>query len=178
MQNSERLKKLETIFLYSKNNRNKLYALRQLLQSYPKAISNDTLFKMIPYIWENTDAPTFRWRIEWEIKSRKNEDTLIRLLNLLKTENPYYWFLAAEMLVQFPDYRIVEPLIKIIEFSGNKAHEWTKLTAILALLNITTEEAAKIPLHTISNSQVKSIIENFDEYQKKIREEYSRHYPF
>jgi hypothetical protein len=172
MHNFERLNKLENIFLNSNSKKNKIYALRLLLQNYVENISNDILFKMIPYIWEVTDPPTFRWRIEWEIKSRKQEDIIIRLVNLFKTENPYYWYFAAEMLIQFPDYRIVEPLIKLIEFSDNKVDRWTRRTAMFALSNITKDELAKIPLNTISNFEVLYIIKNFEKYIEKIHTEY------
>jgi hypothetical protein len=172
MHNLERLNKLEFIFLNSNSKKNKIYALRQLLQNYVGNISNDILFKMIPCIWEGADPPTFRWRIEWEIKNRKEEDVLMRLVNLFKTDNPYYWFFAAEMLFYFPDYRIVEPLIKLIEFSDNKVDRWTKRTAMYALSHITKEELAKIPLDKISNFEVVSIIKNFEKYFERIHTEY------
>jgi hypothetical protein len=172
MHNFERLNKLEYIFLNSNSKKNKIYALRLLLQNYVGNISNDILFKMIPYIWEVTDPPTFRWRIEGEIKSRKEEDILMRLVNLFKIDNPYYWYFAAEMLIQFPDYRIVEPLIKLIEFSGNNVDRWTKRTAMFALSNITKEELVKISLNTISNFEVVPIIKNFEKYIERIHTEY------
>lgn len=172
MNNLERLNKLESIFLNSNSKKNKIYALRQLLQNYVGNISNDILFKMISFIWEPADPPTFRWRIEWEIKSRKEEDVLMRLINLFKTNNPHYWLFAARMLFYFPDYRIVEPLIKLIEFSGNNVDRWTKRTAMYALLHITKEELDKIPLNTISNFEVVSIIKNFEKYIERIHTEY------
>lgn len=137
MHSIERFNKLEYIFLNSNSKKNKVYALRLLLQNYVSIISNDVLFKMIPYIWKVNDPPTFRWRIEWEIKNRKQEDILIRLVNLFKTNNPNYWSFAAEMLIQFPDYRIVEPLINLIEFSENNVDRWTRRSAMFALSNIT-----------------------------------------
>ena len=172
MKNFERLNRLEYIFLNSNSKKNKVYALRQLLQNYVGEISNDTLFKTIPYIWEVTEAPTFRWRIEWEIKRRKEDDIIIRLIDIFKIDNPNYWFLAANMLMQFPDYKIVEPLINLIEFTDNNDSLFTKRCAMYALSNITKEELDKIPLNTISNLEVVAIINNFEKYIERIQIDY------
>lgn len=165
--------KLQTIFLQSKKDSNKLYALRQLLSTYVETLPSEILFQAIPWIWKNTEAPTFRWRIEWEIKSRKTEDTLLRLLELLKDKNPYYWYFSAEMLIQFPDFRIVVPLLKILE--DHNTDRIIKRPAVLALLNITPDELAKIPLSTITDKQLRAIIENFPQYIEARELEFRHH---
>jgi len=159
-----RQEKLERIFLKSSKINNQLYAIRLLLRFYTKDISNSLLFEMIPFIWKDSEGPTFRWRIEREIKSRQNKNTLKDLLKLIETSKPYYIYFACEMLISFPDIQIIEPLINIIEYTEGAENNLTKKIAVLALMKIKKEQLANQSFDSIKNETIKSAALDLKKY--------------
>lgn len=95
------------------------YALWQVLTFHIKDLTTEELFSFIPLIWQvdysNHKYFEIRQKIETEIKERQNTETIIKLIELLKNDNPYLRFVGADLLNYFEDNSVIYPLLTYLK---------------------------------------------------------------
>lgn len=129
------LNRLKEILKSTHSKEKKAYCLGLVMTYYPKQLTSEDLFSLIPYIWEVENVTKFgmiRGMIEREIKSRQDRSIIEKLIDLLNHEHPYLRFVGADLLNGFNDKIIVEPLSRYI--TNTKDDLMTKRQAICALM--------------------------------------------
>ncbi len=98
---------------------NQLYSLWLLMTYYSKSLTTDELFSFIPLIWEvdvlHDKYFGIRQKLEREIKERQNSETVLNLIELLKSDNVNLRFFAADLLKYFKDEKIIEPILTYLK---------------------------------------------------------------
>lgn len=134
MQNNT-LNTLKTITLTTLDREKRTYSLWLILTYHVKSLTTDELFSFVPFIWKvdiaNMKFFSIRQKIEREIKERQNTNTILKLLELLQNDNPYLRFFGADLLNDFQDERIIDPLLDYLYHTNDDFI--TKRQAICAL---------------------------------------------
>lgn len=133
--NKNIINRLKHIVSTTRDRTKRTYSLWLLLTYHIKSLTTDELFSFIPLIWEidisNDKFYGIRQKIEKEIKERQNSETILKLLELLKSDNSYLRFFGADLLNNFEDTTIVEPLLTYLYNTNDDF--MTKRQAICAI---------------------------------------------